>query len=63
MMPAPQNYQNHGRFDPKFHLFTVPLILLCFIASLFHLWKEHTPANVYFTPTRKRKGTLYGVPF
>ena len=49
-MAAPQNYQNHIRFDPKFHFFAMPLILLCFIASLFHLWKEHTPANVLLVP-------------
>ena len=30
----PQTFANHGRFDPFFHFIIVPLLLLCFIASI-----------------------------
>ncbi|SDE79187.1 DUF6526 family protein [Terriglobus roseus] len=49
-MSAPQNYQNHGRVDPKFHFFTIPLALFCFIASIFHVWKQPTPPNILLVP-------------
>ena len=49
-MSAPQNFKNHARFDPKFHFFTVPLALLCFIASILHVWKQQTPANILLVP-------------
>jgi len=49
-MAETQNYSNHTRFDPKFHFFLLPLLLLCFIASIFHVWKEQTPANILLVP-------------
>ncbi|HEY9136924.1 MAG TPA: DUF6526 family protein [Terriglobus sp.] len=49
-MPEPQNYKNHGRLDPKFHFLAIPLALACFIAAIFHLVKQHTPANVLLVP-------------
>ncbi len=32
----PQNYANHTRFDPAFHYFMVPVLLLNWIATLVH---------------------------
>jgi hypothetical protein len=49
-MPGPQSFKNHARFDPKFHFFTIPLLLLCFIASILHVWKQFTPPNVLLVP-------------
>lgn len=43
-MPAPQNHKNHTRFDPPFHFFLVPLLLLNFVFALYtlvHRWPEH----------------------
>jgi hypothetical protein len=36
----PQNLANHNRFDPPFHFFLAPLILLLWIASLV-FWVRH----------------------
>jgi hypothetical protein len=36
----PQNLANHNRFDPPFHFFLLPLILLLWIASLV-FWVGH----------------------
>jgi uncharacterized protein DUF6526 len=33
MDKKPQNYDNHVRFDPPFHFFVVPVILITTIAS------------------------------
>jgi hypothetical protein len=46
-MAAPQNLQNHTRFDPPFHFFVLPMLLLNFIFSIYatiHAWPryEHT---------------------
>ncbi|MGD0444366.1 MAG: DUF6526 family protein [Edaphobacter sp.] len=43
-MPAPQNLKNHGRFDPAFHFFILPMLLLNLIFSIYvtiHHWPEH----------------------
>ena len=49
-MAEPQSFKNHARFDPKFHFFAIPLALLCFIAAIFHYWKQHTPVNMLLIP-------------
>ncbi|HYL11257.1 MAG TPA: DUF6526 family protein [Candidatus Acidoferrales bacterium] len=36
---AEQNFQNHVRRVPLFHFFTLPVFLLNFIYSIYHLWK------------------------
>lgn len=33
-MPEPQNYKNHTRFDPLWHFFILPLLLLNLIFSI-----------------------------
>ena len=40
-MPTPQNFKNHSRFNPLFHFFIVPLLLLNLIFSIYitiHHW-------------------------
>lgn len=43
-MPAPQNFKNHTRFDPAWHFFIAPLLLVNFIfaivATVRH-WPDH----------------------
>jgi hypothetical protein len=34
--PVPQNFANHTRWDPPFHFFTLPVILLTVIAAIVH---------------------------
>ena len=34
--PVPQNYANHTRWDPPFHFFVLPVILLTVIAAIVH---------------------------
>jgi hypothetical protein len=46
-MPTPQNLKNHTRYDPAFHFFLIPLLLLNFIFCIYitiHDWPrfEHT---------------------
>jgi hypothetical protein len=43
-MPEPQNFKNHTRFDPFWHFFITPVLLLNIIASIYvtiHHWPEH----------------------
>ena len=43
-MSAPQSYKSHARFDPPFHFFVLPFLLLNFIFSIYvtiHHWPEH----------------------
>jgi hypothetical protein len=46
-MPEPQNFKNHGRFDPRFHFFIIPMLFLNLGFSIYttiHAWPgfEHT---------------------
>ncbi len=47
---AVQNHKNHTRLDPKFHFFLIPLCIICFIASIFHVVHQPTPPNVLLVP-------------
>jgi len=43
-MPEPQNYKTHVRFDPIWHFFIVPVLLLNFLVAIYvtiHHWPEH----------------------
>jgi hypothetical protein len=45
-----QNYKTHARLDPKVHFVLIPLSLLCFVASIFHVVQEHTRPNILLVP-------------
>ncbi len=43
-MPAPQNLKNHKRYDPPYHFFILPMLVLNIIFSIYvtiHRWPEH----------------------
>jgi len=43
-MPEPQSYKNHTRFDPVWHFFIAPLLLLNIIFCIWGMvrhWPEH----------------------
>jgi uncharacterized membrane protein len=43
-MPTQQNFENHARFNPPFHFFILPMLLLNLIFSIYvtiHHWPEH----------------------
>jgi hypothetical protein len=43
-MSEPQNYKNHTRFDPLWHFFVAPFLLLNFLFSIaltVHHWPQH----------------------
>jgi hypothetical protein len=40
-MPKPQSFESHARFDPPFHFFVIPLLLLNLIFAIYatiHAW-------------------------
>ena len=39
----PQNFANHGRFDPWYHFFLAPVFLIMLIASIVHLVRHPHP--------------------
>jgi hypothetical protein len=44
-MPTPQNYKNHARFEPMFHFFVAPVLLINLIVAIVVLirrWPHHT---------------------
>ena len=43
-MAQPQSFKNHARFDPQFHFFIIPLLLLNLIFAIYttvHYWPRH----------------------
>lgn len=43
-MPEPQNYKNHTRFDPPWHFFIAPALLINVFVSIYltiHHWPNH----------------------
>jgi hypothetical protein len=50
-MAAPQNLQNHARFDPPFHFFVLPMLLLNFIFSIYatiHAWPRYQHTHLWW---------------
>jgi len=48
-MSEPQNYKNHGRFDPMFHFFIAPVLLLN-IAAAITWYVRHRPTHIHSGP-------------
>ena len=48
-MAAPQTYKNHTRFDPVFHYFIAPILLLNIAASITW-YVRHRPTHVHSGP-------------
>jgi hypothetical protein len=50
-MPTPQNLKNHARFDPPFHFFILPMLLLNLIFSIYftiHHWPDHWALDLWW---------------
>ncbi len=48
MERRPQNLANHGKFDPMFHFFLLPVLIACFIASIVFLFHGVTAFRIWF---------------
>ncbi len=48
MERRPQNFANHGKFDPLFHFVLVPVLLACFIASIVFLFHGIDAFRIWF---------------
>ena len=49
LMPAPQTYRNHIRYDPAFHFVTLPLLVIILVHSIHltvHEWPRHYGAHI-----------------
>jgi hypothetical protein len=44
----PQTLANHGKFDPLFHFFLVPVLIACFIASIVLLFHGINALRIWF---------------
>jgi hypothetical protein len=50
-MPTPQSYKHHLRWDPPFHFFVLPMLLLNFIFSIYiliHHWPENPHLHMWW---------------
>jgi hypothetical protein len=48
-MPVAQNYKNHVRWDPAWHFFLVPMLMLNIVFASFKLvYDWHMPANHHY---------------
>ncbi len=50
-MATPQNLQNHARFDPPFHFFVLPMLLLNFAFSIYvtiHAWPRFKHTHLWW---------------
>jgi hypothetical protein len=50
-MPAPQSYKSHTRWDPPFHFFVLPILLLNFIFAIYstiHHWPDDPRLHIWW---------------
>jgi hypothetical protein len=50
-MPAPQSYKSHARWDPPFHFFVLPMLLLNFIFAIYstiHHWPDDPRLHIWW---------------
>ena len=47
MSQQPQTFANHARFDPPFHFFVVPVVLISVIATGVHLFRSPSLTNAW----------------
>ncbi len=50
-MPAPQSYKSHARWDPPFHFFVLPMLLLNFIFAIYstiHHWPNDPRLHIWW---------------
>jgi hypothetical protein len=48
MPDKPQSYQSHGRFDPPFHFFIIPVMLINFIVSIVYAVRHTSGMTIWF---------------
>jgi hypothetical protein len=48
MPDKPQSYQSHGRFDPPFHFFIIPVMLINFIVSIVYAVRHMSGMTIWF---------------
>ena len=50
-MAQPQSFKNHARFDPQFHFFIIPLLLLNLIFAIYatiHSWPGYMHTHLWW---------------
>jgi hypothetical protein len=50
-MAQPQSYQHHARFEPTFHFFIIPLLVLNFFFSIYatiHAWPGYVHHHLWW---------------
>jgi hypothetical protein len=50
-MAQPQSFKNHARFDPPFHFFILPVLLLNLIFAIYatiHAWPRHIHIHLWW---------------
>jgi hypothetical protein len=48
MPDKPQSYQSHGRFDPPFHFFIIPVMFINFIVSIVYAVRHMSGMTIWF---------------
>lgn len=46
-MSEPQSYKNHARFVPIFHFVLTPILLICLLYAVIHLFRHPSLHSVY----------------
>jgi hypothetical protein len=48
-MAEPQNYKNHAMNVPLFHYVLLPILIVNFVLSLYHLWRDPVLLSLWNT--------------